>query len=361
MDVDDEENNSKVSNPDEPPPPVFQFGQNFHVGESSSTRTLLDGNSQVFPPGPRPNDLSAIHSRITKLERQMFERYTTEFKIKNKFKENDLRMNSQEIEVSANYSDMMRLIEGLSKQVEELRLQCSRDDLYVMARDATMAAQEDDDDDADVAKDPQPSEIMPPKRRSQTNPQPTLAREAADQLVREGIEAALRAERERVRMEATRAGGPAEGPAAAPIENTFEISECAKGRNVKFATATLHGRALTWWNSQVATLGREVANGKPWAKVKQMLIDEFCPIEEVQRLEDELRHLKLRDMNIAAYTERFNELALLCPDDVPTEKKKVELYIKGLPEIIKGETTSSRPATLNKAVRMAHALMEQKI
>nr|GEV99942.1 transposon Ty3-G Gag-Pol polyprotein [Tanacetum cinerariifolium] len=47
-------------------------------------------------------------------------------------------------------------------------------------------------------------------------------------------------------------------------------------------------------------------------------------------------------------------------DVVPNEKKKVELYIKGLLEIIKGETTSSRPATLNKAVRMAHVLMEQK-
>nr|GFB15855.1 putative reverse transcriptase domain-containing protein [Tanacetum cinerariifolium] len=36
---------------------------------------------------------------------------------------------------------------------------------------------------------------------------------------------------------------------------------------------------------------------------------------------------------------RFNELDLLCPDVVSNEKKKVELYIKGLPEIIKGETT----------------------
>ncbi|GJZ68306.1 putative reverse transcriptase domain-containing protein [Tanacetum coccineum] len=92
-----------------------------------------------------------------------------------------------------------------------------------------------------------------------------------------------------------------------------------------------------------------------------MMIDEFCPTEEVQRLEDELRHLKLRDMNIAAYTQRFNELALLCPDVVPNEKKKVELYIKGLPKIIKGETTSSRPTMLNDVVCMAHTLMEQKI
>nr|GFB71223.1 putative reverse transcriptase domain-containing protein [Tanacetum cinerariifolium] len=93
---------------------------------------------------------------------------------------------------------------------------------------------------------------------------------------------AIRDERERVRIEATRARGPAGGPAAAPMarecsftgfmkcgptqfhgikgavglvcwfekmENTFEISECAEGKKVKFSTAALHGRALTWWNS----------------------------------------------------------------------------------------------------------------
>nr|GEV88931.1 putative reverse transcriptase domain-containing protein [Tanacetum cinerariifolium] len=184
---------------------------------------------------------------------------------------------------------------------------------------------------------------MPPKRRSQTNPQLTLTQEAADQLFHEtkGAVGLVRWFEK--------------------IENTFKICKCEEGRKVKFATATLHGRALTWWNSQVATLGHEVANGIPWTKVKQMMTDDFCPTEEVQRLEDELIHLKLRDMNVAAYTERFNELALLCPDAIPNEKKKVELYIKGLSEIIKGETTSSRPATLNESVRMAHALMKQKV
>nr|GEV34645.1 putative reverse transcriptase domain-containing protein [Tanacetum cinerariifolium] len=196
---------------------------------------------------------------------------------------------------------------------------------------------------------------MSPKRRSQTNPQPTLTQEAVDQLVQDGIKSAIRAERERFHG--------TEGDVGLvrwfeKIENTFEISECAEGKKVKVATGTLHGRALTWWNSQVATLGREVANGRPCTEVKQMMTDEFCPTEEVHRLEDELRHLKLRDMNIPAYTERFNELALLCPYDVPNEKEKVELYIKGLPEIIKGETTSSRPATLNEAVRQAYVIRD---
>nr|GEV80597.1 ribonuclease H-like domain-containing protein [Tanacetum cinerariifolium] len=162
------------------------------------------------------------------------------------------------------------------------------------------------------------AEIMPPKRRPQTNPQPTLTQEAVDQLVRDGIE--------------------------------FHRTEGAIG-------------LVRWFEMMENTfeISREVANRRPWTKVKQMMTDKFCLTEEVQRLEDELRHLKLRDMNIVAYTERFNELALLCHDAVPNEKKKVEVYIKGLPEIIKGETTSSRLATLNEAVRIAHALMEQKI
>nr|GEW12844.1 retrovirus-related Pol polyprotein from transposon 17.6 [Tanacetum cinerariifolium] len=155
-------------------------------------------------------------------------------------------------------------------------------------------------------------------------------------------------------MEATKFGGPARGPAASPMAR-----ECSFTGFIKCGPTQFHGTEGAV--GIVATLGHEVANGRPWTEVKQMMTGEFCPTEEVQRLEDELRHLKLRDMNIAAYTERFNELALLCPDAVPNEKKKVELYIKGLPEIIKGETTSSRPATRNEAVRMTHVLMEQKI
>ncbi|GKE02511.1 putative reverse transcriptase domain-containing protein [Tanacetum coccineum] len=239
---------------------------------------------------------------------------------------------------------------------------------------------EDDEEDPeeDDDEDPEEDEVGDGEEEEMEIDNKIDNPEADDQQVREAIEAVIRAERERVRIEATRAGSPgslARGPTAAPVarecsfagfmkcgptqfhgtkgavglchwfekmENTFEISECAEGR-------------------KVSTLGREVANGRPWNEVKHMMIDEFCLIEEVQRLEDELRHLKLRDMNIAAYTERFNELALLCPDAIPNEEKKVELYIKGLPEIIKGETTSSRPATLNEAVRMAHALIEQKI
>nr|GFD31399.1 reverse transcriptase domain-containing protein [Tanacetum cinerariifolium] len=92
--------------------------------------------------------------------------------------------------------------------------------------------------------------------------------------------------------------------------------------------------------------------------MKKMMMEEFCPEEEVQRLEDELRSLKLRDTNITAYTQRFNELVLLCPKAVPSKKRKVKAHIKGLPENIKDEVTSSQPVNLNETVCMAHTLMK---
>nr|GEW08605.1 putative reverse transcriptase domain-containing protein [Tanacetum cinerariifolium] len=128
-------------------------------------------------------------------------------------------------------------------------------------------------------------------------------------------------------------------------EMVFSISDCAERNKVKFATATLQGKALTWCNSQVATLGLNVAIGKSWGDMKKMMLEEFYPDKEIHRMEDELRSLKLKDTNIAAYTQRFHELVLLCPEAVPTEKKKVEAYIKGLPENIKGETTSQLATT----------------
>nr|GEV58305.1 hypothetical protein [Tanacetum cinerariifolium] len=95
--------------------------------------------------------------------------------------------------------------------------------------------------------------------------------------------------------------------------------------------------------------------------MKVMMTKEFCPPEEIQRMECDLWNLRVKEMDISSYTTCFNELVIMCPGMVPTEQKKVEAYIRGLSENIKGEVTSSELATLNKAVRMAHTLMEQKV
>ncbi|GJS18559.1 putative reverse transcriptase domain-containing protein [Tanacetum coccineum] len=88
---------------------------------------------------------------------------------------------------------------------------------------------------------------------------------------------------------------------------------------------------------------------------------EFYLAEELQRMENELWNLKVKEYNMVAYTQRFNKLALMCLRMVELESVKVDAYIRGLTDNIKGEVTSSKHTNLNEVVRMAHKLMEQKL
>ncbi|GJY84028.1 putative reverse transcriptase domain-containing protein [Tanacetum coccineum] len=107
-------------------------------------------------------------------------------------------------------------------------------------------------------------------------------------------------------------------------EMTFGTSECAEDKKVKFAAATLRGPALTWWKSKVAILGLDVANQMGWTEMKKLMTAEFCPAEELKRIENELWNLK------------------------PRKVVKVDAYIRGLSDNIKGET-SSKLTNLNEA------------
>nr|GEW07036.1 hypothetical protein [Tanacetum cinerariifolium] len=145
------------------------------------------------------------------------------------------------------------------------------------------------------------------------------------------------------------------------VEQVFKICKCAEEDKVMFAASTFEGRALTWWNGNVHTLGLVNANHIPWNEFKSMMTTEYCPATEIERMEEELWTLTLRGGGIEGYNNRFHELALMCPDLVPNEKKKIERYTKGFPERIKRNITSSRPTTLHDAINLAHELVEQVI
>nr|GFB33174.1 hypothetical protein [Tanacetum cinerariifolium] len=110
------------------------------------------------------------------------------------------------------------------------------------------------------------------------------------------------------------------------LESVFQIIECKEKDRVKFAMATLRGRALTWWNGRTKAMGIEAANNTPWSEVRKWMTEEFCPRSVIQRMEQELYNLKMKGMNIDGYTNRFHELALLCPRMVEAEAVKVEQY-----------------------------------
>ncbi|GKD77442.1 putative reverse transcriptase domain-containing protein, partial [Tanacetum coccineum] len=97
------------------------------------------------------------------------------------------------------------------------------------------------------------------------------------------------------------------------MENVQDMSGCSNDQKVKYTAGSFVGKALTWWNSQIYTLSREVVVSMSWNDFKFMLIQEFCPSHEMQKLESELWNHAMVGASHVAYTDRFHELARLVP------------------------------------------------
>nr|GEY83795.1 putative reverse transcriptase domain-containing protein [Tanacetum cinerariifolium] len=191
------------------------------------------------------------------------------------------------------------------------------------------------------------------------------------------------------------------------MEYVFHISNCAGENQVKFATCTLHSVALTWWNThdlklkgtdlasytqryqELALLCRRmfseesdkiekyigglpdmihgsVVASKPKTMqeaktLMKMMTDKYCPRNEIKKLEMELWDLKVKCTDLASYTQRYQELALLCGRMFSKESDKIEKYIGGLPDMIHGSVVASKPKTMQEAVEIAIELMDKKI
>ncbi|GJW26727.1 putative reverse transcriptase domain-containing protein [Tanacetum coccineum] len=142
--------------------------------------------------------------------------------------------------------------------------------------------------------------------------------------------------------------------------SVFNINGCAIENQVKFATCTLLGAALTWWSSQIRTLGPD-AYSMTWEVLKKKMTDKYCLQGEVKKLEIELWNLKVKGNDVPTYNERFQELTLICTKFVANETEKVDKYISGLPDNIYGNVKSARPKTLDETIELANNLMDQKL
>nr|GFC67539.1 hypothetical protein [Tanacetum cinerariifolium] len=82
---------------------------------------------------------------------------------------------------------------------------------------------------------------------------------------------------------------------------------------------------------------------------------------EIRKLEMELWELKVKGTDLASYTQRFKELALLCRRMFFEESDKIEKYVGGLPDMIHGSVVASKPKTMQEAIEISTELMDKKI
>ncbi|GJU50283.1 reverse transcriptase domain-containing protein [Tanacetum coccineum] len=96
------------------------------------------------------------------------------------------------------------------------------------------------------------------------------------------------------------------------METVFLISNITVENQIKFATCTLLGSALTWWNAHIRILGHD-------------------------------------------------ELALMYARMFPEESDKIERYVRGLPDMIHGSVMVSKPKTMQDAIEFVTELMDKEI
>ncbi|GJU73179.1 putative reverse transcriptase domain-containing protein [Tanacetum coccineum] len=92
-----------------------------------------------------------------------------------------------------------------------------------------------------------------------------------------------------------------------------------------------------------------------------MMTNKYCPRGKIKKLEFEMWNLKVKGTDVETYSQRFQELALMCDRMFSEGIDKVEKYTGGLLDTIHGSVMATKPKTMQDAIEFATELMDKKI
>ncbi|GJS84799.1 reverse transcriptase domain-containing protein [Tanacetum coccineum] len=181
--------------------------------------------------------------------------------------------------------------------------------------------------------------------------------EAIEELINRRVEEALAAH------EATCAANALENGNGNPNENGRGnrpvARECTYQDFMKCQPLNFKGTKGV--NSHKRTIGTEASFVMSWRELMKQMTEVYCPRNEIQKMETELWNLTIKNNDLTAYTQRFQELTMMCTKMVPREEDRVEKFIGGLPDNIQGNVIAVEPTRLQDSVRIANNLMDQNL
>ncbi|GJZ71824.1 putative reverse transcriptase domain-containing protein [Tanacetum coccineum] len=116
------------------------------------------------------------------------------------------------------------------------------------------------------------------------------------------------------------------------MENVIDNSGCAENQKVKYAASSF-----------------------------VLLAEEFCPSNEMEKLESEFWNHNMVGANHAMYTDRFHELAKLVPHLVTLESSCIKRYIAGLAPEIRGMLRVTQPTAFQSEILRAGILTDEAV
>ncbi|GKC21935.1 putative reverse transcriptase domain-containing protein [Tanacetum coccineum] len=114
------------------------------------------------------------------------------------------------------------------------------------------------------------------------------------------------------------------------MENVLDNSGCFENQKVKYAASSFVNNALTWWNTQIQERGHEAAIGMTYNDFKALLVEEFSPCNEIERLENEFWNHRMR-------------------------------YVAGLVPEIRGMLKATQPTTIQNAILRVGILTDEAV
>nr|GEX05474.1 reverse transcriptase domain-containing protein [Tanacetum cinerariifolium] len=101
--------------------------------------------------------------------------------------------------------------------------------------------------------------------------------------------------------------------------------------------------------------------GMSWDNFKVLMMEEFCPSNEMQKLKTELWNHAMVGAGHAAYTDRFHELARLVSHLVTPENKRIERYVYRLALQIRVMVAATEPSTIQNAMQIDGTLTDKAL
>ncbi|KAD3068885.1 hypothetical protein E3N88_36765 [Mikania micrantha] len=145
------------------------------------------------------------------------------------------------------------------------------------------------------------------------------------------------------------------------MEAVISISECRVDQAVKFAAHSFVEEALHWWNTIKQSKAAADVEKMTWDDLKELVTKQFCPKNELDKVEREFLVLKAGSLNHRQYTSRFNEMARLVPHLVSTEERRVKLYMEGLPPKVRIHVKANAPKTYDSTVELSGIVWDDVI
>nr|GEZ08465.1 putative reverse transcriptase domain-containing protein [Tanacetum cinerariifolium] len=272
---------------------VPPFSGTIYVGSGLSRK--------VFAPGPIGNNVDMLQRKVKDLAQQMFDQANTEYSTLKRLGEMDRYLSGISIKRKSEAREHYKLKQSVSTLEDQMRglMLEDKEEKERLKKKLRVSQQEKEQIEQafrQVIKWIR-KQIMPPKAMSQA---------AIERLITQRVNAALEVER------AGRVNERGEGSNANETggqDRAPPVHECTFSSFMKCNPTPFHGKEgaielCRWFEKSKMVFSISDCAERNKVKFAAATLQEFCLDKEIQRMEDELRSLKLKDMNIASYTQR---------------------------------------------------------